>query len=431
MNDLESMLSQACEFLKKEFGIDRPKAGIKFCSAEEWRETAKKSGLDNNALEAFYNSSRNLVCVPENVSLPVLVHEYLGHALFSEQSALGRKMKAYEAQLKEAYSKEVRGDYWNFISQTKPVQEAFAIIMEKTTLELLGYNNMWDEREKNLKTRVEYPAFCSLMADICRKGFLSVLYELGFSKSSRKDILLKFALENIKSFDWLDYLIMYGSGGRDIDMLAVYNDRTELPAGHIFHQNAADILLLNTNKFMERLNLLDIELIGPLFSGNLLYGNEADFEKLVKSLAQVQPSQKTIQHALKRSFQTFNSAMFWFAKHKLHLAESAYKTNEKVIHSSPAEEIAKSFIAFNGLEQPSEYLLYAISNLSYTLTYDISAKLQANGRNIILFEEFHSLDPLFREVYSYRKDVEHNRTKLEEHKVKGFLDIVQQRRLIC
>lgn len=417
MNNLELMLSREIDFLKREFDMDAPKAGIKFHDAQEWHRLTAQ--LNFPTLEAFYSSPADLVYAPEKATIPVLIHEYLGHAMFSEQSDLGRKLRSYENELRRNETPKIRSEYKDFISKTRPVQEAFAMNIEKIVLEGLGFDSLWNEREKQFKYRKDYPAFCSLMSDISNKGFLSVLYELGFPKSSRKEILLKFAMENLKTSEGLKYLIAYGSRKRDLDMLAVYGDNIKLAAQNIFHKNAADIILLNEGIFLKRLELLDIEITEPLLTGDILFGDENALGRVMLRVYRAAPSKEAIEYSGKRSIQTFNSALFFFGQHK-------YRGNEHMLATQSLENAAKLMLA-NQPAQPSQDLLYCLANLSFSLSYSLAAKEQEKGDKIILFKGLLAKDCLLQELFSYIKDVEYNRTPLEEERTVQFLNRVKER----
>lgn len=415
MNNLEIILSEGNKFLKEKFDLTAPRAKIQFCDELEWGRISTQL----NFPEAFYNSSEELIYAPEKATLPILIHEYFGHALFSEQSSLGKKLKSYEERFICTRNLKIKKEYEEFISKIRPVQEAFAMSMEKIILENLGFGGLWNEREKQLKQRAYYPAFYSLMSDMLNKGFLSVLYELGFPKSPRKNILLRFAMENLKSFDGLKYLFLYGSKKRDIDMLAVYNDSIRLTKENIFHKNAADIILLNETVFLKKLDLLDIEITDPLLTGTMLYGNEDAYDSLIKRLRKTSSTPETIEYSKKKSLQTFNSALFFLAQHK-------YNGYENLLALQPSEKVSKDLLA-NQTVQPSQELLCTLVNLSFSLSYDLAAKEQEKGRNIILFKEFQTKSCLFQELLTYIKDIEYGAAQLEEYRTKQFIELVRNK----
>lgn len=175
--NLETLISKGVVLLKEKFSLEQPKAKVHFCSEMEWTNLLSHFSFE---IEAFYNSFNNLIYVPQNVSLPVLIHEYFGHALFTEQSNIGRQIKAYETKLKQQDNKELKKEYAQFIDNVRPIQEGFSLCMERIMLEQLGLNKIWYEREEMLKKRPYYDCYQSLIKDIQTKGFLPVIHILGF-----------------------------------------------------------------------------------------------------------------------------------------------------------------------------------------------------------------------------------------------------------
>lgn len=453
--ELESLLHEANEYLKSEFGLEKPEAGINFCSRHEWMNLKEVSG------PAFYHPREGKVYLSPDASIADFAHEYFGHALYSEQSMLGKKLKDYLksiAKIEDKYSipkdanlsikhsnkfkiekikenehvlfcdtqnpeiqkyiqlkKEAKG----FFDKLQPIQEGFSAWMEEKILKRLGFTDLWEQRRQLLAKSPYFNFYNSFLKEEAEKGTITLFYKLGFPKSKDRNMLKKIAEENLKNFDGLKYLIQYGSLERDIDLVAVYSDEAVQKAGLIY-DGCIDINVLDESSFLEKLNLYDIELLEPVLTGNLLAGNEKNFEKMKSEIKKDKPFDNAIEYANKRSLETFNSALLFYNQNR-------FKCNESLLRSSSSKKIAKAILEEKFLDFCSEDLLYALNNLSFSLSYKLSAEHYTKRKSFTTFKLLMK-NHLLKELTGYIKGVENGVAELKEDitldfiaKIKKFL----------
>jgi len=223
----------------------------------------------------------------------------------------------------------------------------------------------------------------------------------------QKSKIKKVAEENLSSSKDLKYLIQYGSLVRDIDLLAVYSDEYAIKQKLICN-GVVDINLMNESSFIERLNLYDIEITEPVVTGNLIHGDEDNYEK-IKSIKKRKPSKKAIEHAEKRSLETFNSALFFYNRNK-------YKCNNLILEKPNRKDI----LLDNNLDFCTKDLLYVLNNLSFSLSYKLSAKHYSEKKTYVIFKEISKNYPL-GDLMDYLKGVENGKQALTEKKTNYFI----------
>lgn len=398
-SELEHFLEETRKYIKLDFDLESPKADIKFCSESEWINQKEKNG------PAFYNPKENKTYLGPDASIADLIHEYFGHALYSEQTTLGRKLRYYlETQKKEAK---------DLFYKLEPIQEGFSAWMEEKILKQLGLTDLWEQRRKLLAKSPYFEFYNSFLKEEAEKGTLTLLYKLGFPKSKNKDILRKIAEENLKNFDGLKYIIQYGSLERDIDLVAIYSDNV-IQKDSLVYDGCIDINVLSESSFLQKLNLYDIELLEPVLTGNLLIGNEKDFQKIKSDIKKGKPSDDAIGYADKRSLETFNSALFFYHQNR-------FKCNEALLNSDSSKKVAKDILEKKVLSFCSEDLLYTLNNLSFSLSYKLSAQHYNKKKSFTVLKDIIQHDFL-KDLIAYIKDVENGKDKLTEHKTLEFIN---------
>lgn len=448
-SELERFLDEASEYLRLDFGLERPKASINFCSEFEWTVLKER----NISGPAFYHPSENKVYLSPDASVADLVHEYFGHALYSEQSSLGKKLRNYLyfiSEFEDRYNipkdmsltvkhsdefkiKKVKEGYILFcdtndneiqkylllkkevkdiFNKSLPVQEGFSLWMEEKILKQLGFAELWKHRRNTLAETPYISFYNSFLKDESEKGTITLIYKLGFPKSKSSDIIKKVAKENLKSFNGLKYLIQYGSLERDIDLLTVYSDDVVKKPGLIYDGNI-DINVLNESSFLQRLGFYDIEILEPVLTGNLLEGDEKNFKKLKSEIKKGRPSDIAVEYANKRSLDTFNSALFFYNQNKL-------KCHNSLLNSCSSKNVAEILLEGKVLDFCSEDLLYVLNNLSFSLSYKLSADYYNERESFTIFKNLikHSI---LKDLVAYIKDVENGRKELREDKTLEFV----------
>lgn len=447
-SELESFLHEANEYLEPEFGLEKPKADINLCSKYEWMNLKEVSG------PAFYHPREGKVYLSPDASIADFAHEYFGHALYSEQSSLGKKLKNYLKSIAEIEDKynipkdanlsikhsnkfkiekikenehilfcdtqnpkiqkyiQLKKEAKDFFDKLQPIQEGFSAWMEEKILKQLGFTDLWEQRRQLLAKSPYFSFYNLFLKEEAEKGTITLLYKFGFPKSKDRNILKKVAKENLKSFDGLKYLIQYGSLERDIDLVAVYSDKAIQKTGLIY-DGCIDINILDESSFLQKLSLYDIEFLEPIFTGSLLVGDEKSFEKMKSEMRQGKPSDDAVEYANKRSLETFNSALFFYHQNK-------FKCNESLFVSSSSNKIAKIILEEEILDFCSESLLYTLNNLSFSLSYKLSAEHYIKRKSFTTFKTLMK-NSLLKELIRYIKDVENGVVELKEDVTLEFI----------
>lgn len=158
--ELERFLNEASRYLRLDFGLERPSSNICFYSEREWRDLEKQgiSGI------AFYDPKNEKVCLSPKASVIDLIHEYFGHAMYSEQSLLGKKFK--QTIQKDTKTTEETKE---FFDKLKPLQEGFSIWMEEKILKQLGLTNLWKDRYEIITKSPYYNLYKSFLKEESEK----------------------------------------------------------------------------------------------------------------------------------------------------------------------------------------------------------------------------------------------------------------------
>lgn len=408
--NLEQLLNESGKYLKIELGLEKPEASICSCSENVWSELRQK-GISGSA---FYNPKEERIYLGPEASIADLMHEYFGHALYTEQTLLGKK---FQQTVKE--DNQIKKETLDFFNKLTPLQEGFSIWMEEKILKQLGLTDLWQDRYELIAKGPYHGFYNSFLKEESEKGTITLLYKLGFPKSKDNLVIKKVAQENLKNFDKLTYLVQYGSLERDIDLLAVYPDNILNKEGLIY-DGCIDINVLSESSFLQKSSLYDIEILEPILTGNLIIGDEKSFENLKSKIRAGKPSNEAVEYANRRSLETFNSAMFFYDQNR-------FKCYQSLLNTNPSKEVANTLLEGKLLSFCSEDLLYTLNNLSFSLSYKLSAEHYAKNRSFVTFKDLRK-DSALDGLVKYLKDVENGKKELKEdvmldfiEKTKGFL----------
>ncbi|MDP2907043.1 MAG: hypothetical protein Q8O03_03820, partial [Nanoarchaeota archaeon] len=150
----------------------------------------------------------------------------------------------------------------------------------------------------------------------------------------------------------------------------------------------------------------------PILTGKLLTGNEKEFKKITSQIKNNKPSKEAVYHANKRSLETFNSAMFFYH-------QSRFKHNNSLLNSN-YQEAAKIILGKEQSDSCTEDLLYVLNNLSFSMSYKLSADHYNNKKAFTTFKEL-TKNTLLKNIMQYLKDVENGRENLREDKTLELL----------
>lgn len=445
---IEQILDEASKYLKLELGLESPKASIHLCSGQEWENIGNIRGA------AFYQPSEDKIYLSPSSTTADLIHEYFGHALYTEQSTLGKRLKRYltltskteekygiprNANLNIKHSNEfkiensgkdeytifcnindpkikeytrLKKETKDFFDKTEPLQEGFSLWMEEKILKQAGLTGLWKERYE-LLVKSHYTKFYNaFLKEESEKGTLSLLCHLGFPKPKNKEIIKRFAKEKLKNFDSLKYLIQYGSLERDVDLIAVYPSSMLKKCGLICDGHI-DANILDEKSFLKKLELYDIEITEPVVTGSLIIGDETAFKEIKSKIREGKPSGKAVDYAQRRSLETFNSALWFYNRNR-------FKCNETLLNTYAPEKASAIILKEETLDFCSEDLLYTLNNLSFSMSYKLSADHYKNEKSSITLKDLMK-NPLLKDLMAYLKNVENSREELKEEKALGFI----------
>lgn len=292
---MKKFISEGFEFIKSELNLSIEKSLLKFYSPQNWKIFCKLNNL-NATSEGLY--------VPQTYSAyvrtetPFLVsnvfHEYFGHGLFCEHSEISKIMDGITE--KKLYNEiNPKEQIFGFTKRNIENYEGFALWLEAILCSETGNKDVW-ERKKSLlpdENVLLFEFFNDMELKMSRFGFVS---QLGFPKHYDSEKILN-VLRFIYSdgFQNIEFVVLYGSKKpkSDIDLFIVSENRSQN-----YFNGWLDIYELNRADFKDLASKLDISVTDPLFSGELIYGDEIVFEKTRQDIKTQQISNEAINHNL-------------------------------------------------------------------------------------------------------------------------------------
>jgi len=369
MNFLDTFIVREKEVLEEKFGIKPEKTELVYHNKNSWKDFLKKRKTKASGIFLPRSLEAHM---PENTGLAELTHEYFGHGLFCEHTLKGKKIVEYEQELAsleekilgkqlEEFPKNTKiGIFQNshttklikvdkkienpefkkydyvflakdngaieqylnlkkksdkFFLETLPLYEGSAIWIEDFLLNKID-KVMWNERKKKIKRNQEYSWYKQLKNFEKNNGTYFLWFSLGFPKVFRKDILTNIIKEKTKErFGKIRYAILYGSKkpSADIDFLLVLDDNTN---ARDYIPQDIDILEIKEEEFMERTKLLDLQFTEPLFTGDLIIGNEKEFSNLRNYILKIRPNNSVITYLRNRAEEYHRYALQFDAQAK-------------------------------------------------------------------------------------------------------------------
>ena len=308
-SSLDSLIKEASDFISSEFNLQIKKSQLKIYSPKNWKkfyEANKESiiGFQKND-EGLYIPKSYSAYLREDSAffVPNVFHEFFGHGLFCEQSSIGKKLVKLTQNKGDAnsflYDKiDLRIQPLGLTNKNIDNYEGFALWLEALLCKETGNKKNWDLKKEAIHKdyRVLFEYFQEAEKKLTRFGFMS---QLGFLKEyDGKKIVNTLKHLYGSNFNNIEFVVLYGSQKpeSDIDLFIVSNN----PSQNYFN-GWLDIYELNKKYFQYLADKLDIRVTDPLFSGNLIYGDKSNFEKIKKEI-QAQPiSQEAINHNLKQA----------------------------------------------------------------------------------------------------------------------------------
>lgn len=298
-SSLDSILSEASEFISSEFGLQLEKSQLKPYSPEDWQTFCQANNFDTESGGLYVpNSYSAYVGVDSPALISNIFHEFFGHGLFCEYSQIGKKLASMSGEDADAFLYGVvdpRIQPLGLCSRNIGNYEGFALWLESLLCKETGNAAAWELKKERLPEPYlhlfEY--FHEAEQRLTRFGLLS---QLGFPKSYDSEKLLQ-TLEHFygDSFAEIDFIVLYGSQKpeSDIDFFIVSSN----PSQDYFN-GWLDIYELNRQEFEYLVDHLDISVTDPLFSGTLIYGDENHFQQLKQRIQDLPIIEGAISHNL-------------------------------------------------------------------------------------------------------------------------------------
>ncbi|MBW3015491.1 hypothetical protein KY330_03655 [Candidatus Woesearchaeota archaeon] len=339
----------------------------------------------------------------------------------NDESYLREIEKVFDQVIKNGLSPDIKKylapkqEYDKLKNTLRPIQDGFALWMEHLLVNALGMQEAWSKITNKL-SNFQLNALESFTSDLKKKGLLTSLYALGFPKSIRKDLVICYAKEHI-DFKGLKLLFLYGSGKRDIDLLAVY-DTQVLPNQKLYYDGNLDINALPEKEFLAKLSRFDIEIL-ECIRGQLLLGDESIFSKIKDSFNS--PGEEAVNYAYRRAFENFFGAEFFLAQHR-------YRAISQLIWKDEISTLRS--LVVSDIELPTTDLISALNSLAYCVSYMNSAEAYKHNE-LITFKEILERDSLQVELITYLKDIENKRTNPSSKKLSEFYNKVKEKYFIA
>lgn len=278
--------------LLDKFGFMPVYSSIALYDRQGWQNFCSRMEL-NAAQEGAYiprDCSAHLLQDSEFI-LQNLFHEYFGHGLYTEHSLAGRQIQSIEQKLRDDESEEGINSpeqLFDFRQNSRlctalaeigrqilPQYEGFAIWMEWYLSAATGNMDGFERKFKRLSP--EEQAICKRFMDYSREyGEHALMFSTGLPKYYNGDILTDI-LQRIFQDDFgsIRFAMVYGSRKpySDIDIFMVSDN---VPCTHF---GWLDIYSVSSRVFEDLITKLDISLSEPLFTGQIICGDEKAVEQ--------------------------------------------------------------------------------------------------------------------------------------------------------
>ncbi|MFA5175866.1 MAG: hypothetical protein WC413_01215 [Candidatus Nanoarchaeia archaeon] len=393
---MKDLVIQASEILEDKFKIKPEKSSLYIY--EDIKELLAKT-RNPQALSIFFPKDIS-AHVPKG-RLDLIFHEYHGHGLYCEHTGYGKKMVEDE-KIVTQMSKEDIKKALQMHEFFKLYFEGHALWTEEFLLNKLGKEDLFKIRLKELENLTFSSAYhpeLKTQKDVYteakkfeqEKGIYDFWYTLGFPRQFDKKTLLEIAKEKLNSrFDKLVFLIHFGSKNKegDIDLCAILEDGVNLE--EYLHSRTIDLSQFNYKDAINKIKLFEIPLIQPILTGELIFGDENNFQKLKTEIKTAKPSTKAIKYLQGRSQ--------WCFDYAIKFAE-----------------------LFDSYPHAPEIVL---NNLAYALSFFESAKRYKNGSKVLTLNELNN--PLLIKIRNYTKDIEKKNIPVEKQAINYYIGEVKK-----
>lgn len=396
---MEKMLD---DYIQKAEGILEDKFGLKpersrSVYHEDWPTFINNNGLHPSSESVFL--PRDLTAHTPQQSLekilPLIYHELEGHGNYCEHTLQGKKLIEDEkifSQLEGETKYKFASECSAYFQSIKPYFEGFAVWMEEFLLKNVGREDLWLERKEKSKqmpldNQHSYFDAYSMLKDFEKeRGTYELWYTIGFPKRFDKKTITSIAKEKLKErFDDLEFLILGGSKRpySDMDLCAILKDGTKIDAYR--HSRVIDFVQYNLSSLENHLDNFEVFATEPVFTGELIIGDEAKFESLKKGVKDECPKKEICQNLSKKSAKLLENSKLYF--------ESGDFAN-------------------------------SIVSLTYALSYQTFAEEYSLGSKVLTYKEIleSKKNPLLNEIHDYQKAVEHGKVQFDKNVLANYIN---------
>ena len=295
-------------YLQERLGISVNESSLCKHSEEEWKKFSQKYGF--NAEGAYFVRDKSAhVNSDSDFCLIDTFHEYFGHGLYTEHSVFGKQLFSLERKLLKEEQESGIGieglsafrENNETCKQIAELQkrmiapyEGFAMWMEWYLAMLTGKESLY-EQKSSLRSESANRLANDFIAFSKQNTDYALLYANGFPKHYTNSILNEVTANVFRNdLNSIDFALVYGSRKpySDIDLFIVSDN---IPC---FSKGWIDVYSVSRNSFSDLLSKLDISITDALFSGELVYGDNALFENAKIKAACAPPSKEAIDFHL-------------------------------------------------------------------------------------------------------------------------------------
>jgi len=394
---LDKYIQKAESVLEDKFGIKPERSKLIYHT--DWSSFMKEMGLSPLDESVFFPKDLTAHVQKQSLEkiLPLVFHELEGHGNYCEHTLQGRKLVEDEKiffQLEGEAKLKFASECSAYFQRIKPYFEGFAIWMEEFLLKNVGREDIWVERKEKSKrmpldNQHSYFDAYSMLKDFeNKKGTYELWYAIGLPKKFDKKTITNIAKEKLKErFDDLEFLILEGSKKpySDIDLCAILKDGVKID--DYKHSRCIDFVQYNLSDFEKNLNNFEVFATEPIFTGELIIGDESKFRNMKNVIQNKIPSNDVCDNLSKKGVKILENSKLYFD------------------YSNFAESIV---------------------SLAYALSYKTFAEEYSNGSKVLTYKEIlnSKKNLLLNEVYDYQKCVEHGKVQFDKNVLAYFINKV-------
>jgi len=292
---ISSVLSVANAAMRDIFGSSIERSRLVTHSDESWDDFASSNETLQHTTGCFdpvllrahvKKSSAHLV--------PDLFHELYGHGFLLERSPIGKLFADSQRTALPELMASNRHEPYGILNPLRENLEAFAHWLESELCERTGHCTDWKRKEAALPTDAMaiYAYATGIQQRFTTLGFAK---QYGIPMMPRKDAVKAVLLENFPiDRSKGDFAVLYGSRkpASDIDVFVV----TDNIEGNVYW-GWLDVYVLSHEQLIGSRHSLDLSVTDPIFTGDLVVGDDVRFECLRESLRQAPITQECIAYA--------------------------------------------------------------------------------------------------------------------------------------